>query len=140
MKPETSETTTMQTLEALMTKKPPFVSRKDHKKDSNQVELGYTITTEGQDRIKEFQPEIDAYDKHHNPIEKKSWPERHWLLLLIITGVVTYAFGIMSPIFTDMVRVKYPELTTPESTQTNTETDSALKGDTSSAKVTTPSP
>lgn len=93
MRPETSETTTKDTLDALMAKNPSFVSRKDHKKNPNQVELGYSITVQGQDRIKEFQSEIDAYVKANNPVEKKSFRETYWWLI----GIGGIIVGFFTP-------------------------------------------
>lgn len=64
MKP-ISEATTKETWDMLVAKNPPCVGRKDHKKNPNQLELGYAIKPNGQDRIKEFKPDIDAYEKQN---------------------------------------------------------------------------
>jgi len=35
--------------------------------------------------------------------------ERYWLLLLILTGLLTYSLGVFSPILTDIIKVQLPE-------------------------------
>ena len=78
MKP-TSETTVKETMNEMTGKKPPFISRKDHTKNSTQLELGYTITPDGQERIKEFKQDIELYEKQNAPkpveaeVKNKNW-------------------------------------------------------------------